>query len=151
MDLQVEGKVFMIAASSKGMGFGIARELAKNGAIVCMASRTKADVEKAAEQLRNETGSTIHASVFDAASAESINQWIKEVETAFERIDGLLVNAGGPPAGDFDDFTDDDWQTCIQPYINEHCPVNSWRFTGYEKRRWRFNINDYFLVSKRAY
>ncbi len=113
MDLQVEGKVYMVAASSKGIGYGIARELAKNGAIVCMASRTKADIEKAAEQLRKETGSTVHASVYDAANAESISRWIEEVETAFERIDGLLVNAGGPPAGNFDDFDDNQWQSAF--------------------------------------
>ncbi|MEZ5106221.1 MAG: SDR family oxidoreductase [Draconibacterium sp.] len=113
MDLQVKGKVYMVAASSKGMGFGIARELAKNGAIVCMASRTKSDIEKAAEQLRKETGATIHASVYDAESAESINNWINEVETAFERIDGLLINAGGPPAGNFDDFDDSQWQAAF--------------------------------------
>ena len=109
MDLQIEGKVFMVAASSKGLGFGIARELAKNGAIVCIASRTKTDIEKAAENLRKETGATIHTSVFDAANSESIKNWITEIETAFERIDGLVVNAGGPPPGNFDDFTDDDW------------------------------------------
>ena len=113
MDLEIEGKVFMVAASSKGLGFGIARELAKNGAIVCMASRTKADIEKAAENLRKETGATIHASVFDASSAESIQKWISEIETVFERIDGLVVNAGGPPPGNFDDFTDDDWQAAF--------------------------------------
>lgn len=109
MELQIERKVFMVAAASKGLGFGIARELAKNGAVVCIASRTKSEIEKAAENLRKETGATIHASVFDASSAESIQNWISEVETAFERIDGLVVNAGGPPPGNFDDFTDDDW------------------------------------------
>lgn len=113
MDLQIKGKVFLVAASSKGLGFGIAQELAKNGAIVCIASRTKAEIEKAAENLRKETGATIHASVFDAASEVSIKNWITEVETAFERIDGLVVNAGGPPPGNFDDFTDDDWQTAF--------------------------------------
>ena len=113
MDLQVEGKVFMVAASSKGLGFGIARELAKNGATVCISSRTKADIEKAAEQLRNETGATIHASVFDAADPDSIKIWVNEVKTAFERIDGLAVNAGGPPAGNFDDFNDNDWHAAF--------------------------------------
>jgi 3-oxoacyl-[acyl-carrier protein] reductase len=103
----------MVAASSKGLGFGIARELAKNGAIVCMASRTKAEIEKAAESLRKETGATIHSSVFDAGSPDSIQNWISEVETSFERIDGLVVNAGGPPPGNFDDFTDDDWQAAF--------------------------------------
>ena len=113
MDLNIEGKVFMVAASSKGLGFGIARELAANGAVVCIASRTKNDIEKSAEKLRNETGSAIHALVFDAADPVSIKNWISEVENAFERIDGLLINAGGPPPGTFDDFSDDDWHTAF--------------------------------------
>ena len=113
MDLQIEGKVYMVAAASKGLGFGIARELARNGATVCIASRTKTEIEKAAESLRKETGATVHAAVFDASSAESIKNWITKVETAFEKIDGLVVNAGGPPPGNFDDFTDDDWQSAF--------------------------------------
>ena len=113
MDLQVKEKVFMVAASSKGLGFGIARELAKNGAVVCIASRTKAEIEAAAKNLREETGATIHASVLDASSAESIQSWISEVEKAFERIDGLVVNAGGPPPGYFNDFTDTQWEAAF--------------------------------------
>ena len=113
MNLQVEEKVFMIAASSKGLGFGIARELAKNGAIVCIASRTETDIEVAAQKLRDETRATVHATVLDASSAESIQNWISEVERAFERIDGLVVNAGGPPPGNFDDFTDLQWETAF--------------------------------------
>jgi len=113
MDLQVEGKVYLVAASSKGLGFGIARELAKNGATVCIASRTPGNVEKAAENLRKETGSIVHTSVFDASDSKSIQHWITEVENAFERIDGLVVNAGGPPPGNFDDFNDEDWQAAF--------------------------------------
>ena len=113
MDLQIKDKVFMVAAASKGLGFGIARELALNGAVVCIASRTQNEIEETATKLRNETGATILASVFDAANAESIKNWISEVETAFERIDGLVVNAGGPPPGNFDDFTDEQWQSAF--------------------------------------
>jgi 3-oxoacyl-[acyl-carrier protein] reductase len=113
MDLQIEGKVFMVAASSKGLGFGIAQELARNGATVCLASRTRSEVEEAAEKLRTETNVTIHASVFDASDAKSIENWVNEVAQAFERIDGLVVNAGGPPPGNFGDFTDDDWQAAF--------------------------------------
>lgn len=109
MELNIEGKVFMIAASSKGLGFGIARELAKNGAVVCIASRSEKHVEAAAQQLREESNAAVHASVFDASDAISILKWIDEVVHAFDRIDGLVVNAGGPPPGNFDDFTDDDW------------------------------------------
>jgi 3-oxoacyl-[acyl-carrier protein] reductase len=66
-------------------------------------------VEKAAGKLRKETGSNVHASVLDASNAESIQNWISEIKQTFERIDGLVVNAGGPPPGNFDDFSDKDW------------------------------------------
>jgi 3-oxoacyl-[acyl-carrier protein] reductase len=113
MDLNIEGKVFMVAASSKGLGFGIAQELARNGATVCLASRTKSEVEAAAQKLRAETNATVHASVFDASDVKSIENWVNEVAQAFERIDGLVVNAGGPTPGNFGDFTDDDWQAAF--------------------------------------
>lgn len=113
MDLQVEGKVYLVAASSKGLGYGIARELAKNGATVCIASRTPGDIENAAENLRKETEAVIHSFVLDVSDADSIKNWILHVENAFERIDGLVVNAGGPPPGNFDDFNEDDWQAAF--------------------------------------
>jgi 3-oxoacyl-[acyl-carrier protein] reductase len=113
MDLNIAEKVYMVAAASKGLGYGIASELAKNGATVCIASRTRKDIEQAAEKLRTDTGSTIHASVFDAAKKDSIITWISDVENAFERIDGLVVNAGGPPPGNFDDFSDNDWEAAF--------------------------------------
>lgn len=113
MNLEIENKVFMVAASSKGLGYGIARELAENGAVVCIASRTGDEVEAAAERIREETNATVHASVFDASDAVSIENWIKEVALVFERIDGLVVNAGGPPPGNFDNFNDSDWQAAF--------------------------------------
>ncbi len=113
MDLQVDGKVFLIAASSKGLGLGIARELAKNGATVCIASRTQNEVETAAQMLRKETGAIVHASVLDASNAVSIENWITSALQAFERIDGLVVNAGGPPPGNFDDFSDEQWEAAF--------------------------------------
>ncbi|MFV0267483.1 MAG: SDR family NAD(P)-dependent oxidoreductase, partial [Draconibacterium sp.] len=113
MNLQLQDKVFMVAASSKGLGFGIAQELARNGATVCIASRTEADVEKAVEKLRSETGANVYASVADMADPDSIRNWISDVTRAFEQIDGLVVNAGGPPPGNFDDFDDRHWEAAF--------------------------------------
>ncbi len=110
MNLGIKDKVFLVAASSKGLGYGIARELAQNGAQVCIASRNEAGIENAAKTLRKETGAQIVASVLDASKAESIKNWVKDVTNKFDGIDGLVVNAGGPPPGRFDNFTDKDWQ-----------------------------------------
>ncbi len=113
MELQVKDKVFMLAASSKGLGYGIARELAKDGAIVCLASRTETELDQAAKKLHQETGTEVFPFIMDAVSPDSIHNWTKAVINRFGRIDGLLVNAGGPPAGGFQDFTDNNWQKLL--------------------------------------
>ena len=114
MDLNVKGKVFMVAAASKGLGYGIAEALAQDGATVCIASRTEADIEQAAATLREQTGSEVLGSVFDARDKASIEAWTAEVVAKYGRIDGLVVNAGGPPAGKFDNFDDEAWQAAYE-------------------------------------
>ena len=114
MDLGIKDKVFMVAAASKGLGYGIAEALAQDGAKVSIGSRTEADIMAAAETLRNETGSDVMGTVFDARSAESISNWTAVTLEKFGTIDGLVVNAGGPPAGKFDNFDDDDWQAAFE-------------------------------------
>lgn len=113
MELNIEDKVFMVAAASKGLGFGIARELAKNGANVCISSRTKAEIEEAARNLQNETSAKVLASMADVSNPESVKSWVKDVVSIFKRIDGLVINAGGPPPGNFDDLTDQDWHNAF--------------------------------------
>jgi 3-oxoacyl-[acyl-carrier protein] reductase len=114
MDLGLSGKVIMVAAASKGLGFGIAQAVAQEKAKVAIASRTASDIEAAAARLRQETGSDVRGYVFDARDGASIQQWADAVTADFGGIDGLVVNAGGPPAGGFDNFGDDDWQAAFE-------------------------------------
>jgi 3-oxoacyl-[acyl-carrier protein] reductase len=113
MELGLRGKVAMVAASSKGLGFGIARELAKEGALVSIGARSESEVHDAAETLTQETGTDVLANVLDAADPDSIFQWVENTTNAFGGVDALVVNAGGPPAGKFDDFADSDWQVAF--------------------------------------
>jgi 3-oxoacyl-[acyl-carrier protein] reductase len=113
MDLKLKGKVAMVAASSKGLGYGIAQALAQEGASISIGSRTQKDIETAAEQLRNETGVPVLASVLDSSKPESIRQWTDATLNEFGGVDKLVVNAGGPPAGKFEDFADEDWQAAF--------------------------------------
>lgn len=109
MDLQLKDRVIMVAASSKGLGLGIARAVAREGAMVSMASRTPAHIEAAAAGLATETGSTVQGFVFDAANADSIRRWTAATLERFGTVDGLVINAGGPPPGKFDQFDDAAW------------------------------------------
>lgn len=110
MDLHLHNKVFLVAAASKGLGYGIASALASEGAQVAIGSRTQADIEAAADTLRRTTGSTVRGYVLDAADAASIEQWVSAALRDFGRIDGLVVNAGGPPPGQFVAFDDQAWE-----------------------------------------
>ena len=67
----------MVAASSKGLGYGIARELAKEGALVSIGARTESEVFDAAETLVEETGSEVLPNVLEAADPDSITRWLE--------------------------------------------------------------------------
>ncbi len=114
MDLGLKDKVIMIAAASKGLGYGIARASAQEGARVSIASRTLTDIQTAAEMLTRETGAEVMDFVFDARDASSILEWAEATRARFGGIDGLVVNAGGPPAGLFDDFDDAEWTEAFE-------------------------------------
>jgi 3-oxoacyl-[acyl-carrier protein] reductase len=105
--------VVLVAASSKGLGFGIAESVARQGGRVALASRTADEVEAAARKLASEYGAEARAYTMDATNPNSIEGWIAAAHRDFGRIDGLVVNAGGPPTGKFDKFADADWESAF--------------------------------------
>ena len=114
MDLGLSNKVIMVAAGSKGLGYGIAEACAQDGAIVCVASRSQDNVDAAAAKLREAGAADVMGSTIDARSGDSIRAWTAAVLAKFGRIDGLVINAGGPPAGRFDDFDEDAWYNAFE-------------------------------------
>lgn len=114
MDLGLENKVAMVAASSKGLGFGIAQALAQDGARVSMCSRTQADVEAAAERLKQECNTETLAVACDVTRLEDIENWVQATVDQWGQVDALVVNAGGPPASYFKEVSDEQWQAAFE-------------------------------------
>ena len=56
MELELKDKVVVITGGSKGIGLGVARGFAREGAHLVIAARTKAEIEKAASDVRAEYG-----------------------------------------------------------------------------------------------
>ena len=110
MDLQLKGKVILVAGASKGLGFAVAHALAKEGASVSISSRDQASIEAAASRIERDTGSKVFAMATDVRSAEAIQTWIAACADTFGGIDGLMTNSGGPPAGQAIAFDDQAWQ-----------------------------------------
>ena len=114
MDLGTSGQVYLTAAATSGLGEGIARELAADGASVWIGSRDADAVQRVADEITAETGSTVGGVPLDVTDPSSISSWVSSALAEHQRIDGLLVNAGGPPAGGFEGFTDPDWQMAFE-------------------------------------
>ena len=114
MDLQLKDKVVMVAASSQGIGYGIAEAVAKEGGRLSIASRTASDIEKAAKNLRDQYDVDCRGYVMDAANPASIEAWTEATMGDFGEVQGLVVNAGGPQPGNFDDFDDAAWSQAYE-------------------------------------
>jgi 3-oxoacyl-[acyl-carrier protein] reductase len=113
MDLGLNGKVAMVAAASKGIGFGIARALAMEGAKLSICSRDQGAIETAAAKLREEFGAEVLAFACDVSKAADVAQWVNGTVAQWGQVDALLVNAGGPPTAWFKDITDEQWQAAF--------------------------------------
>jgi 3-oxoacyl-[acyl-carrier protein] reductase len=110
MDLGIKGRTAIVCAASKGLGKGVALALAQEGVNLFITARTKADIEAAAEEIRKATGVNVTAIVGDITTDEGR----KQVLAACPNPDILINNAGGPPPGDFKDFTLDDWRKAVE-------------------------------------
>ena len=114
MNLGLENKVAMVAASSKGLGYGVARALAADGAQVSICSRDAEDITAAGQKLADETGAQVLATACDVTDPTAISNWVARTVEEWGQIDALLVNAGGPPAGFFKELSDEQWEAAFQ-------------------------------------
>lgn len=114
MDLKIKDKVALVLASSKGLGKAIAKTLAAEGCRTIIASRSMDDLEAAAKEIEQFTGSAITCIAADVSKTDEVEQLISEVVSRFNSIDILINNAGGPPFASFESFNDEDWQNAFE-------------------------------------
>jgi 3-oxoacyl-[acyl-carrier protein] reductase len=114
VNLGLEGKVALVAAASKGLGKASALALAREGARVTICSRTEADLQAAAGEIRGKTGAQVLAVPADLTTAEGISHVVAATVERFGGVDVLVNNSGGPALGRFADLTDDDWRQAFE-------------------------------------
>jgi 3-oxoacyl-[acyl-carrier protein] reductase len=109
MDLGLRGKVALVAASSQGLGRAVAEELAIEGASLILCSRGAERLETVCESIREKTGTPVLAVPGDLSVYEDVNRIVQTGFDRFKQIDILVTNAGGPPAGTFDNLSRESW------------------------------------------
>jgi 3-oxoacyl-[acyl-carrier protein] reductase len=108
MDLGLKGKVAMVAAASRGLGRAAAEALAREGASVYICSRTPKAMEVASE-IAQATGTEVEGCVADVSTPMGRDIFCRKALDRFGKVDILVTNAGGPPAGEFLNFDDNFW------------------------------------------
>ena len=98
MDFGLQGKYAFVGGGGRGIGKAIARELAREGVDVVIASRTVSELENTARELEDETGRRIIPLALDVTSKEQVDSVVSE---AASRLGGLhiLVNSASLPGG----------------------------------------------------
>ncbi len=89
------GKIVVVTGGGEGIGAETARQFARAGATVIIAGRTAARLDRTAEAIASETGSTCIGIPTDVTEEAQCIALVEAVETRFGRVDVLVNNAGG--------------------------------------------------------
>jgi 3-oxoacyl-[acyl-carrier protein] reductase len=117
MDLGLKGKIAMVSAASKGLGFAVAKLLATEGAMVSISSSKQSSIQSAAQKIQQETGAVVLAQEVDLHSADHIERWTDATLQQFGGVDLLFANSPGPPAGGFLKFDDRVWNDAFEVLV----------------------------------
>ncbi|HTW07003.1 MAG TPA: SDR family oxidoreductase [Acidimicrobiales bacterium] len=113
MDLNLEGRVALVNAASRGLGRGIAEALAAEGANLVISSRQRDAIENTAAEIAGAYHVEVAAVAADVSQAGTAEHLVATATGRFGRLDILVNNSGGPPGGQFADFDDAAWQSAF--------------------------------------
>jgi NAD(P)-dependent dehydrogenase (short-subunit alcohol dehydrogenase family) len=108
----LSGRVALVTGGSKGLGYTIAGALAAAGADVAIVSRTRADLQTAAEELRVH-GRRVFPVVADVTEEADVRRMVGETLGHFARIDVLVNNAGIEGQGTVIDMPAERWDRVL--------------------------------------
>src|SRR5436309_7029220 len=141
MDLGLKDKVALVAAASRGLGRAIAEELAAEGAALILCARGADALNRVSEQIEREWGVPLIAVAGDVAKAEDVGRIVAAGLDRFGRIDVLVTNAGGPPAGRFESLSRSDWDAATALTLNSVLELTRAVLPGMRERRWGRILN----------
>ena len=114
MDFGIKGKSAIVTAASSGLGKASAMELAAEGARVMINARDAEKLTRAAEEIRAATRQEVLALAGDVTDEGFVRELVAETNRTLGAVDILVANAGGPPAGFFDDFSAQDYRDAVE-------------------------------------
>jgi len=141
MDLGLKNKVALVAASSRGLGRAVAQELAAEGARLIICSRRTEIIERVANDIKGATGVEVIGVAADVSKSSDVARLVSTGVERFGRIDILVTNTGGPPAGQFESFTIDQWEEATRLLLHSAVELARHVLPGMKERGWGRILN----------
>ena len=114
MNLGLKGKVALVAAASQGLGRAVAEELAAEGASLILCARHDAALQETCAAIAAAHDMPVLGLATDVADPAAVARLVEAGLARFGRIDILVTNAGGPPAGTFATLDAGQWDAATR-------------------------------------
>jgi 3-oxoacyl-[acyl-carrier protein] reductase len=132
VNLGLGGKVALVCGASRGLGRAVAAELAAEGASIAVCSRDVDVLETTAAAI----GPDVLAVPGDLGVPGEPTRVVEAVHARFGRLDVLVANTGGPPAGTHDTLTMEDWDRATALLLRSTVELAAAALPGMKERRW---------------
>jgi 3-oxoacyl-[acyl-carrier protein] reductase len=141
MDLGIAGKVALVAASSRGLGRAVAEELAAEGCELVLCARGEAALHKTTAAIKKSSKGRVIDVVADVAQPEGVDRVVSAAMKEFGRVDILVTNSGGPPAGPFESHSPKAWAEATKTLLDSVVNLTRAVLPGMKERKWGRIIN----------
>ena len=148
MDLGLKGKTALVAAASQGLGRAVASELASEGASLIMCARGEETLQNACDAIRTASGTEVLGVAGDVTVLADVERIVAAGITQFGKIDILVTNVGGPPAGRFDTLDRDQWEAATRLLLTSVLDLTRLVLPGMKERGWGRILNVTSIASK---
>ena len=146
MNLELQGRVAMIAAASKGLGKACALALAAEGCKVSICARNTIELEKVRAEAAEKAEAL--AVTVDVASGADLERWYQQTVEHFGQVDILVTNTGGPPVSRFMQLSDEQWHAGVESTLMNVVRLSRLVIPGMQQRKWGRLIHLTSLVAK---
>jgi len=141
MDLGLKDKIALVAAASRGLGRAVAEELAVEGASLIICARKQETIERVAGEIAGQSGAKVVGVAADVSDPDDVARLIQSATERFGRVDILVTNSGGPPAGPFETFSAEHWEAATRLLLYSSVNLARAVLPGMKKRRWGRILN----------
>ena len=142
----LSGRVALVTGAGGGLGFAIARGMARAGATIVINGRNRDKLHAAASTLRDE-GASVHVAPFDVTDAVAVRAAIDDIERAAGPVDILVNNAAMNKRGSLDGYATEDWRALMAANLDGPFHVTQALLPGMKSRRTGKIVNICSLAS----